>query len=57
MMRGHTIQFIITKVRYVRDSLYRGNLFDVRQNSRGQTYFSYTGKLVIAGFHIMGIPL
>ena len=54
-MTGHTIQFVITRVRYIRDSLYRGNLCGVRQNPRGQIYFCYTVKLVIAGFDIIGI--
>ena len=56
-MKGHTIQSVIKRVRYIRDSLYRGNLCGVRQNPRGQIYFCYTVKLVIAGFHIIGIPL
>ena len=54
---GHTIQFVITRVGYIRDSLYRGNLCGIRQNPRGQIYFCYTVKLVIAVFHIIGIPL
>ena len=56
MMKGHTIWFVITRVRYIQGSFYRGNLYGVRQNPRGQPYFCYTGKLVIAGFHIIGIP-
>ena len=56
-MKGHTVQFVIMRVRYIRDSLYGGNLCGIRQNPRGQIYFCYTVKLVIAGFHIIGIPL
>ena len=38
-MKGHTIQFVITRVRYIRDSLYGGNLYGVRQNPRGPDIF------------------
>ena len=58
LKKGHTIWFVITRVCYIRDSLYRGgNLYRVWQNPRGQTYFCYTGKFVITGFHIIRIPL
>ena len=38
-MKGHTIQFVILRVRYIRDSLYGGNLSGVRQNPRWPDIF------------------
>ena len=44
-MKGHTIQFVITRVRYIRDSLYGGNLYGVRQNPRGPDIFLLYRKI------------
>ena len=44
-MKGHTIQFVITRVRYIRDSLYGGNLYGVRQNPRGPYIFLLYRKI------------
>ena len=40
-MKGHTIQFVITRVRCIRDSLYGGNLCGIRQNPRGHIILLY----------------
>ena len=56
-MKGHTIKFVITRVRYIRDSLYEGICAGFGKIQGGQIYFYYTVKLVIAGIHIIGIPL
>ena len=40
-MKGHTIQIVITRVRYIRDSLYGGNLCGIRQNPRGHIILLY----------------
>ena len=38
-MKGHTIQLVLTRVRYIWDSLYGGNLCGIRQNPRGPDIF------------------
>ena len=44
-MKGHTIQFVITRVRYIRDPLYGGNLYGVRQNPRRPDIFLLYHKI------------
>ena len=56
-MNGHTIQFVLTRVRYIRDPLYEGICAGFGKIQGGQIYFCYTVKLAIAGFHIIGVPL
>ena len=56
-MKGHTIQFVLTRVVIFRDSLYEGICMGFGKIQGGQIYFYYTVKLVIAGFHIIGVPL
>ena len=57
MMKGPTIRLVNIRVCYVRDLLHRGTLYGVWQNPRSQTFFCYTGKLAIARFHNIWIPL
>ena len=44
MIKGSTIRFVIMRVGYIRDLIYRRNLYGVQQNTRDQTFFVIQGN-------------